>query len=210
MKKLVMTVAVLACAASIVSAQTVTSANMVGYAKVQAVGGELTLVALNFETGGLTVDEILGSQLPDLSVVNLWDKSTGAYVTCTKGRAGFNPNPVVELGDAFWIKAAGTGTNEIILSGEVLQSDTNSVVVDAGLDASGYYYPVDTLWEDTDLATQAPDLSVLNVWNGTGYDTYTKGRAGWGAAGVTISVKDGFWLKVPSTFTWNEERPFTP
>jgi len=60
MKKLVMTVAVLACAASVVSAQTVTSANMVGYAKVNAVGGELTLVALNFEPSTNLVSEIVG------------------------------------------------------------------------------------------------------------------------------------------------------
>lgn len=205
MKKLVMTAAVLACAASVVTAQTVTSANMVGYAKVTAVGGQLTLVALNFETGGLTVNELFGS-LPTGSVINLWDKGANAYVTSNKGRAGFSPNPVVTLGSALWVKAAGTATNQIILSGEVLLSETNTVAV-TGLDASGYFYPVETLWGDTDLAVQAPAGSVLNVWNGVGYSTYNKGRAGW-SGNPAIGVAQGFWLSVPSSITWKEIRPF--
>ncbi|MCF7817689.1 MAG: hypothetical protein K9M54_07390 [Kiritimatiellales bacterium] len=208
MKKLVVTAAMLACAASMASAQTVTSANMVGYAKVNAIGGQLTLVALNFETGGLTLNDVFGT-LPSASAIHLWDKTGNTYITSTKGRAGFSPNSVIGLGDAFWIQAAGTGTNEVILSGEVLLSATNVVSVATGLDATGYFYPVETLWQDTDLAAQLPSASAVHIWNGVGYSTYTKGRAGW-SGNPTIGVGSGFWVQSPSSFTWSEVRPFNP
>ena len=63
MKKLVMTAAVLACAASIASAQTVTSANIVGYGKVQAADG-LQIASMQFVSGSNTLDTIFGDQYP--------------------------------------------------------------------------------------------------------------------------------------------------
>lgn len=207
MKKLLMTVAVLGCAA-VVTAQTVTSQNIVGYTKVTVTAGSLELVALNFDTGGLTVGDLIGDQLPGSSVVHLWDKTSRTYTTCNKGRAGWDPNPVVNLGDALWLDA-GSGVNEVILSGEVLLADTNTVAMVTGVDALGYYYPVEVLFSTSDLAGQAPGSSVLHVWNGLNYDTFNKGRAGWDGD-PTIGVADGFWLDTPSDFTWTEERPFTP
>ena len=209
MKKLALMVGIVACAA-VVSAQTVTSANIVGYAKVQAVGGHLTLVALNFDTGGLTLDDLFGN-LPSGSAVHLWDKSAGIYRTSNLGRGGFSPNLVLQMGDACWIEAAGTGTNEIILSGDVLMDETNTVAVSAGIEGTGYFYPVATRWGDTDLAAQLPSGSRFHVWNGTGYDSYTKGRGGWGTGdNATIDVAQGFWVEAAAGFTWSEVRPFTP
>ena len=207
MKKLLTTVAVLGCAA-VVTAQTVTSQNIVGYTKVTASAGALELVALNFDTGGLTVGELIGDQLPGSSVVHLWDKTSRTYITCNKGRAGWDPNPVVNMGDALWLDA-GSGVNEVILSGEVLTADTNTVAMVTGVDALGFYYPVETLFSTTTLDDAAPGSSVLHVWNGASYDTFNKGRAGWDGD-PTIGVADGFWLDTPSDFTWNQPRPFTP
>ena len=208
MKKLVMTVAVLACAASVVTAETVTSANMVGYTKVTAVGGELTLVALNFDTGGLTLPELVGDDLPTGSSIYLWDKSEGTYVTANKNRGGWDASPVVNLGDMLWIKAA-SGTNEIILSGEVNLAETNSVTLPAGLEGTGYFYPVETLLEDTALADQLETGSAIYIWNGNGYTTCNKNRGGWDA-NPSIGVAEGFWVKTSSSFTWEEPRPFNP
>lgn len=207
MKKLLMVAVLVACVGIASAAE---SQNIVGYTKVNCPAGQLTLVSLNFETGGLTIDDLLGGQVPDLTVVNLWDKDANAYVTSTKGRSGFSPDAVVNLGDALWIKAPST--TEVVLLGEVLTAGTNTVAVAAGLEATGYYYPVSTLWTDTDLSSQAPDLSVLNVWDGSAYQTFTKGRSGWGTGSDTLVIDpaEGFWIKSPSAFTWDEERPFTP
>jgi hypothetical protein len=207
MKKTVITLAVVAFVAAAAQAQT-TSANLVGYTKVNAVGGELTLVALNF-SGGSTIGELLGDQVPQGTVVNLWDKDQNTYVTDTKTRAGFSSTSTVELGDALWISAGGSAgaTNVIIFSGEVLTDSTNTVTYSTGIEATGYFYPVSTAWTDTDLSVQAPQGSVLNVWNGSSYTTSTKTRGGW-SANPTIGVSEGFWLQVPSETTINEVRPF--
>ena len=216
MKKLVMTVAVLACAASVVTAQTVTSANMVGYAKVEAVGGQLTLAALNFEPSTNLVSAIIGDQLPATSVLHIWDKASGSYNSVSKAaRGGWPAGATIDLGQAFWIQApAGSGTNEIILSGEVLLDATNSTSIASGIDATGYYYPVDTLWVDTDLANALPATSVLHIWDEAtqGYESHSKAaRGGWTDAGsVMIGPTTGFWVQTASGLSWDEERPFTP
>ena len=210
MKKLVITVAVLACVASMVSAQTVTSANMVGYTKVTAVGGELTLISINFETGGLTIGDVFGD-LPVSSYIYLWDKSGNTYISSQKGRSGFSPNPVLDMGDAMWISAAGLGSTEIIISGEVLLAETNVVGTVSQIQATGFYYPVDTVFGDTDLSQQLPTSSYLYLWNGSSYDTYQKGRSGWGdGATAPVGVSDGFWIDPAESFDWSEHRPFTP
>jgi hypothetical protein len=210
MKKLVMTVAVFGCAATIATAQTVESANIVGYGKAIATNGQLNHIALNFDAGSSTLSDFVpASSVADFTVVNLWDKSANTYITATKTRAGWSADPAINLGDAFWITPAGAGTTEIILSGEAPLTATNSVVV-SNLVATGYYYPVKRAWDDTAISSQAPDFSVLNIWNGTAYDTYTKTRAGWGTAGVEIDVTQGFWINPASTFNWDEPRPYTP
>ena len=63
MKTMGIALAVVTFAAVAVQAQT-TSDNIVGYSKVNAVGGELSLVALNFEAASTTVADLIGNQLP--------------------------------------------------------------------------------------------------------------------------------------------------
>ena len=83
MKKLVMTVAVLTCAASFVSAQTVTSANIVGYAKMAApAAGAFQLYSFTQFTDGTTngtvdVQEMI-SNLDDLNAAGLGSDLIGA------------------------------------------------------------------------------------------------------------------------------------
>lgn len=211
MKKLVMTAAVLACAASVVTAQTVTSANMVGYTKVQAIGGQLTLVSLNFAEQDVPVVNLIGDQLPSGSVLFVWDKTTQAYTGYTKAaRGGWPVGSSISSGEAFWIQASGAATNQVILAGEVLLAATNTVALPLGLTATGYYYPVETLWTDTDLSVQLPSGSVLFKWDGSQYDGYTKAaRGGWSTAtGVTVGPNEGFWVSTPSAINWSEVRPF--
>ena len=213
MKKLVMTVAVLACAASIVSAQTVTSANMVGYTKVNAVGGQLTMCALNFETGGATLQELIGTDVPNLSGLFLWDVSAGAYVTASLGSRGtWSPDLVLELGDAFWIQAAGSGTNELIFSGEVLITDS-VITVPSGLAMVGYGYPVDQDWQNTQISADLPNLSGLFVWDNDtqSYTTYAKGSRGTWNGNPGLGPTEGFWVDNSGVqIDVDEPVPFTP
>ena len=217
MKKLLTTVAVLGCAA-VVTAQTVTSQNIVGYTKFTASAGQLDLIAINFETGGATVQELIGAQLPNLSKIYLWDKDAvpPTYVPVNKNFLGnWLPNVTLDNGDSFWVQAAGAGDYEVILSGEVLTAETNTVAV-SELVMTGYYFPVETLWGATDLAAQLPNLSKMYVWDKDAvppaYVPYSKNFLGnWGAgANAVISPTTGVWVDPASSFTWEEERPFTP
>ncbi|VGO16119.1 hypothetical protein PDESU_04709 [Pontiella desulfatans] len=214
MKKLVMAVAVLACASAVV-AQTVTSANIVGYTKVNAVGGELSLVALNFETGGTTLQDMIGTDVPALSFVYLWDKDTSAYTSASLNtRGSWTPNLTVDIGDAMWIQAAGAGTNELIFSGEVLTS--NSVwALPAGIVATGYSFPVEKDFKTTQAATDLAALSFLYMWDeGTqSYAAWSKNTRGtWTGTGDPImDPKEGFWIdNAGSAIVVDEPVPFTP
>jgi hypothetical protein len=226
MKKLVMTAAMLACAASVVTAQTVTSANIVGYTKISAVGGELTLVALNFEPATNLVTELIGEQLPFQSKLYVWDKASAGYRPYTKaGRSSPGAWPAtayIDNGEAFFIEAGGVAgeTNEVILAGEVLLSETNSVVLASATeyDATGFYYPVDIPFGNTALADALPWQSTLYLWNGGGYTPYTKaGRSApgvWSAAAQAevLPAAGGFWIQSgdANPVVWDEPRPFTP
>jgi hypothetical protein len=206
MKKLIVVLVATFLVSAVSEAQT-TSANLVGYSKVSVTGGQLSLVAVNFDTGGLTVNDMFGD-LPNLSTVYIWDKAANTYVSSTKGRAGFSPNPAISNGDAMWVLASGSAETDVIVAGEVNTASQTTNTLN-GLDAVGLGYPVAISFESTSLSSQAPNLSTLNVWNGSGYDTYTKGRAGWGASSVNIGVSQGFWINTPSEVEWVEDRPFT-
>ena len=209
MKKLFIMIAALAIS---FSAQ---ANDIVGYAKVTATAGELTLVALNFEPTSTSIADLIGDQLPAGSILHIWNKSTGSYDTKNKaGRGGWQAADI-NLGDAFWIEAGGSGSYEVILSGAVKTVD-NSTTLDEGIDATGYFYPVETTWGATDLAGALPAGSILHVWNGSGYTTYNKaGRGGWNTAAQaqTIGPAQGFWVELPSSqvgdFSWSETRPFS-
>lgn len=209
MKKTVITLAVVAFVAAAAQAQT-TSANLVGYTKVSATGGQLSLVALNFTPSSTSVADLIGDQLPNGSTLHIWDKDAGAYSSVTKAaRGGWGAVATVELGDAFWIEASGTDTYEIILAGEVNTAATNTVVLSGGIDATGYYYPVETTWGNTGLSDALPNGSTVHFWNGSAYSSFTKAaRGGWGVgANTVISATEGFWVEAEAT--WNEARPFS-
>ncbi len=208
-----MTAAVLTCAASIVSAQTVTSANIVGYTKVNAVGGELSLVALNLDAGGGSLQDLIGTDVPSLSSVFLWNKGTGAYDAASlNARGSWTPNLVVSLGDAFWIQASGIGTNELILSGEVL-SGSNTWTIAAGTAATGYYYPVDKNFTTTEAAVALPALSSVFIWDEAtqNYQAWSKNARGAWSGSIILAPSTGFWIdNAGSEIVVSEPVPFTP
>ncbi len=190
-----------------------TSDNIVGYAKVTATGGELSLVALNFTPSSSTVADIIGDQLPNGSVVHVWNKETGSYVSVNKSPRGGWGAATLNLGDAFWIQAAGSESYEVILSGDVNTTAINSTTIPAGIEATGLFFPVETTFGATDLAGDLPNGSVLHIWNDAtqSYTSYNKSpRGGWGTSGnsVVVGPTTAFWVQTASPLTWDETRPF--
>ena len=195
-------------------AQADSSDNVVGYAKVTATGGELTLVALNFTPASTTVADLIGDQLPSGSVLHIWDKVSSAYVTVNKGgRSGWGA-ATIDLGDAFWIQASGSSTHEVILAGDVNVADQNSTTIAAGIEATGLFFPVEMNFGDTSLASTLGSGSVVHFWDNASqaYTTFNKGgRSGWSATAqnTVVGPTTGFWVQSTSEVSWNETRPFS-
>jgi hypothetical protein len=222
MKKLLMTVAVLGCAAA-VTAQTVTSANIVGYTKIAAPGSGLVFVTLGFlDEGTTSVSSLFGDSLPANSLVYVWDKSTHTYLTAAKySRGVWNPDHDVFNGDGLWIASAGAvgTTNEVIMSGEVLTDATNTVSFASGfVDATGYYYPVSVDLLTSPIGTQLDNNSLIFTWDESGqaYYGWKKSRGSWttfipgSPSAALIGPADACWIQSAVTESIDVPRPFTP
>ncbi len=218
MKKLVMTVAVLACAAS-VFAQTVTSANIVGYSKADISAGGLQMLSAQFSgsAGGVTLDNAF-SGLDSGAIVYAWS-GTGydvyTYYGATYGwyDALFAPagSVTINSGSAVWVKDAGAGVTTI-MSGEVPSTNSVDVSVSVGLNMIANPYPVALTLDDIPAGLTSGD--IVYAWNGAGYDVYTYYGAAYGwydalfapAGSVEIGVGKGVWLSAQSaaTLTFNK------
>ena len=209
MKKLVMTVAVLACAASIVSAQ-VTSVNIVGYNKAGTANG-LVILSQQFE-GGSTPTELFGSSLP-----------LGSTIYQYNG-AGYNVatyQNIFLVGDAwsteldlsvggFWVQSSAVNTN--IFSGDVPAADSITNNLAPGLTMTTYPYPVAVSISDLDLTPSLGD--TIYQYNGAGYNVSTYQNIflvgdAW-SADLSFAVGEGFWYSNNdvSTNIWIEAKPF--
>ena len=210
MKKLVMAVAALGCAASIVSAQTVTSDNIVGYAKPKAMAaGAIEILVPQFSgvSGGTTLDNAF-SGLSANSVVYVWTGS-GYLIYTYYGAANgwydgiFTPsgNVVIPEGAAVWLQDGGTGATPV-MSGEVPSASSITNTISAGVSLVANPYPVETTLDTLSAAGGIAANDIVYVWTGAGYGIYTYYGAanGWydgiftPSGNVTIPVGVGFWL----------------
>jgi hypothetical protein len=219
MKKVVMT-AVVACAASIVSAQ-VYSANIVGYATKTLDSGSFEIVSPQFlQSGGEAIT--LGtafSDAADQSVIYMW---TGAGYTVYTYYAGygwydlsFNPadDIVVAGGDAMWLKG-GAAAADVMMMGEVESATDVAVTVTAGFNLIANPYPVALALGSIDN-TALTEGDVIYVWGGAGYTVYTY-YLGYGwydlsfnpVDSVTVPVGQGFWLKAAAAGTLTFDKNF--
>jgi len=156
MKKLVMTIAVLACAASVATAQTVTSANVVGYTKSTLEPG-FNMVRMPFVEGGQAATDIQlifdtsvltqGGDLGSADSIQFWDmvaiKYDRYFLHDGSGKTGAGKGGkwvdndtqeiatnVVPPEQGFFFVRSGSSV-EVITSGEVVaaQTGTNSVTL---------------------------------------------------------------------------------
>jgi hypothetical protein len=162
MKKIILTVAMATCAA-VVTAQTVTSANIVGYSKVAKPGNtDLNILGVTFVSGSNTlsqlcsVDQFNGAlDVPGNADQIITYTPGSGYATFAKydassypgyedmvgwqpaGAFGFGQpfvDPVVPAGSSLWIKSAPSSSSvDVILSGEVVAATTVTNTIVAGL-----------------------------------------------------------------------------
>ena len=218
MKKLVMTAAVLACAASIVSAQTVTSANIVGYQKESTTNGGFNISSMQFEDGVGTVESIYGDSLPLGSRVYKWTPT--GYVISTYAFVPFPPpgantwsvNHTLNSGESWWVDTPTV--SEAVKSGEVPLDATIDVDVPVGFNLVSYPYPVARTVATLGLAPSLGDR--VYVWDGSSYviSTYSfvpfppPGANTWSNPDTPIAVGQGFWVDAVAPLTWTVTKPF--
>lgn len=174
MKKLIFSLLIATLAAG-ASAQTVASANVMGYSKVSLKPGIRNLVACNFIAGtSNTLRSVLGTNqlsqsatLGNCDIVTLFDpqsQSYQAYAQWTDGnfykansQTEFNGSPIVNpevpIGTGFWINraSAASSTNIILISGDVVSQTATSNSIGSGLQIVAYPYSSDIELNDLDF-----------------------------------------------------------
>jgi hypothetical protein len=132
-------------------------------------------------------------------VVQVWNGF--GFTTITKG-SSWNPDPVIPVGTAFFVKSASTLTNTFIGSVDVpIGGTTTNGLTNNVLYLVGSTIPYSANLNDTNLALSTlPSKSVVQIWNGFGFTTITKG-ATWNPA-PTIPVGGGFFVKSSATTNW--------
>lgn len=211
MKKLIMTVAVLGCAASIASAQTVTSVNIVGYNKAENATG-FQILGTQFDTGDNTPAGVFGETLPVGSKIYVFN---GAYDSSLfdedfLGNKAWSKS--LDLGQSvgYWVEIpSGTYTN--IISGDVDLGDavTNSVV--SGFQLLSYPYPVERTVSQLGFTPTVGD-KIYKFDNASGYDSslYDEdflGNKAWSKE-LVFSVGEGFWYETVVATNWIAVKPF--
>jgi hypothetical protein len=192
-------------AATISSEAQVYSANIVGYVNVTLPAGQFALVSNPLDDGTNTANDLLGT-LPNKSQVQLWNGT--AFTSYTKGASGFSPNPSIPVGTGFFVKSLSLYTNTFV--GNVVpapggnQSTNNLpaaafVLVGSTLPVSGTFNDVGT--NTLNLIATLPNKSQVQIYNGSGFTSYTKGAAGF-SPNPPLSVAQGFFIKSSSATNW--------
>jgi hypothetical protein len=217
MKKLGITLAVVAFAAVAAQAQTA-SANVVGYVK-QGNSAGLQIQGIQFTSSSdTTVQGLFGNTLPVDSKVYTYAAGTGPYDIATY-QAGFFGLPdswdkdiTLALGTSFWVELpAGSASVTNIQSGEVSSDASIDISIVTGLQLLSNPYPVETTVQGSGFSATVGDK--IYVYSNTGgYDiaTYQEGFFGlpdsWDKD-ITIGVGLGFWYEAAGPQTWTIGSP---
>ena len=230
MKKIIIAAMALTCATAIVSADTVTSENVVGYNKFQIKDG-LQMPGLQFiGTGDAIPESLFGDSLPVGSKIYIWgnDGTTSGYeAIATYIQPALPPNaptkwdndPVIPLGAAYWVRLpSAISTNiEVTISGDVLMDSNKVVTIESGLQLICNPYPVALTVGDLNITPAVGDK--VYVWGNDGttagyisVTTYVQpplppgAPAKWDNPDALIGVGQGFWYKSADlgakTLTW--------
>jgi hypothetical protein len=237
MKKTLWIAIVGALAASVIatSAQEVLSANAVGYIKrTVPEQGKLAIVThpLNSMSAVNLVftNTSVASDLPVGSKVYFWNaaQSWGAGEKKQKGTNaptwdGVAVGKVLSPGESFFLQSPLAQVTPVVvtITGEVPENDTASVPVAPtnNLSALGNPYPVDVVFTNTSLASNASVGAKAYFWNPAGnWGSGEKKQKGtnaptWDgtAVGKTIAAGEGFFMQNPAAggLTWTNARPYT-
>jgi hypothetical protein len=181
------------------NAQTVYSANIVGYANVSTPNGGTYLVTVPFQVGvsngANEIWPLVGGQpsIPDFSQVLVWTGSGYTTYLSDSGSASLwddnNGNPIsfapkLPVGQGFFLIPSGSTTNTFVGTVAVSVGSSNTMVLpNGGTYLVSSVVPYAGSVTNGNPVTKAggpglsslnglPDFSQLLVWTGSGYTTY--------------------------------------
>jgi hypothetical protein len=210
MKKLGVILCIIFVATCFSSAESVFSANVLGYKRITVPANEYVLVSLNFENADNTVSNLFVS-LPTGSEILFWDPTAQGYATVSKLRTGWSPSGTnkLEIGSGAFVKVAAN-TN-IVLAGEVPLAPTSTIYTVNGYALVSYPYPVVQAFTNTTLSQGALTGDSISLWN-NGWTSYTKLRTGWSPSSITnvqLQLGKALLYKAAAARTVDETKPYT-
>jgi hypothetical protein len=209
-------IAAAALAATIISSEAQTpvySANVVGYVTLAtAATNQFALFANPLDNGTNNITSLFPSA-PNQTVVEIWNGI--GFQTATKVAGNWNTNLNIPVGTGFFIKypvSAGLVTNTF--AGQVASqiqngsSSTNTIGLPANFVLLGSPFPIGgDLTNSGDstlnLGTVLVNQSVVEIWNGVGFQTATKVAGNWNT-NLNLSVGQGFFVKAKTGTNWVE------
>lgn len=231
-------------AAVAIAQEAVYSLNVVGFQKVAVKPSGLTLPGVPFQAASYELNSLIGPQLKAFKnatgadKIFLWDSTTQTYKkyflnsTLTNKWAAYETPTVVTTnafafnGDGFWISAAATTSQTLVIVGDVLNASTVTNLIPTALSMNSYPFSCPRAINDMSLnngkafknATGADKIflwdpetqqykkyflnSVLtNKW--ASYDTPLV------VATNVVEPSMGFWYTASTSFNWTAVRPYT-
>ena len=208
MRNKTLLIAAAALVAGVVSSEAqVYSANVVGYVNVTCPANTLVLAANPLDNGTNDLDSLL-TALPTKSSVQIWNGA--GFTSISKGAGGFSPDTIIPPGSGLFIKSATLQTNTFV--GNVACAPggftTNALTANT-LYLVGSTIPYGADLNDTNDTLNTSTLPVkssVQVWNGAGFTSISKGGGGF-SPDPTIPVAGGFFIKSSTTFNWIQTLP---
>jgi hypothetical protein len=217
-KSLLLAAAALAAGVLSSQAQTVYSANIVGYVNTQLPSGySLINNPLLSSDGTNGAENVLGGSLQAFDSLLIWN-GTGYTVYSYQGPGSWtdasgNPiaAPTISPGNAvFYQNNSGAAESNTFVGTVIL---TNTVALPAGYSFVASTVPISGLADSTNFNLPFQAFDSILFWNGAGYTAYSyQGPGSWtdstGAAvtAPTISVGEGFFYQNNSgaAETWSQ------
>ena len=213
MKKFSLALTILTAVSFAAQAQTVGSANVMGYTKITIPSNEYAFVALNFETTNNTINDLFGD-LPNSSKIILWNTSIQDYdPAIQKGRSGWGAAGTnqIKIGQGVFVLLPPDVEETVLFSGDVLNTGTTTVYSVNGYSPLAFPYSSETYFTNTALAKTAANSDKVSFWVNNDWVSYQKGRSGWDVdvSSVKIKLGEGFFYETSTGKGVDEVRPYS-
>jgi hypothetical protein len=203
-------IAAAALAATVISSEAQVYSGIVGYVNETFPAGTFILASNPLDDGTNTCTSV-GANLPNKSVIDVWNSDGSGFTSCNKAGGVWTPDLPLPPGTGFFVVAKTAITNTFVGSVDTLPGGYTTNSLPAGLFIlSGSTIPFSGDLNDTNLnlGPSLPNKSVIDVWNsdGSGFTVCNKAGGIW-TPNVTITPGEGFFVVAKTATNWVQTLP---